>query len=238
MPYLRTQGALPALTPGFHPESMFSDNGFKNFGFMAGVLGNITFFTYQLDFRYYTGTFKPGAFDKTYDNSSNDIALNATNYIATPNASQFDNTTLGIYLEGGAKWENICSLSVGYMLPMTIGGSGFQFGEGQDLFHAKFTLEPKVIPVVNLSGSISYDRNFFVSMLMGKLSDTGKKLGFFDEYTVLSGEVVYGITKAMDLAFILSTAVARDASGNVIYESDGVSKKIDVTWSIETRIHF
>ncbi len=75
-------------------------------------------------------------------------------------------------------------------------------------------------------------------MLLGKTSETGKKLGFLDEYSVLSGEIIYGITKSMDLAFILSTCIAKDSSGAVLYESDGITEKISVTWAIETRIHF
>ncbi len=238
MPYLRTQGASPALTPGLHTETMFTGSEFKNYGFATGFLGNITMFTYQLEFRYMTGTFKHGFYGPAYDTVSNDLAFQTADYIVNPTSDKYDNTTLGIYFEGGMKIDKLFSLSVGYMLPMTLDSSGFKFGEGEDIFHAEFVLEPDIIPVVNLSGSIAYDRSYFVSMITGKKSLTGKTLDFFDEYSVLSGQIVYGISKSMDLAFILSTAVAKDSTGAIMYESDGMTKKIDVTWGIETRIHF
>jgi hypothetical protein len=240
MPYFQTQGsgAYSSITPGLHTEAMFSSEGFKNFGLSTGVLGNMSIFTYQLEFRYFTGTFTPGFMNKTYDRSSADLALLNAQYIQNPADPLFDKTTLGVYGEGGIKFENICSFTVGYLFPMTLDAAGFAFGEGDDVFHMQFVLEPKIIPVVNLSGSISYDRNFLVSMLLGRTSETGKKLGFLDEYSVLSGEIVYGISKGMDLAFILATCVARDSSGAIIYESDGITEKIGVTWAIETRIHF
>jgi hypothetical protein len=241
LPFFGTQGTGPfsGITPGLHTEAIFTDKGLRNYGFSTGVLGNITFFTYKLDFRYMNGVFRHSFFDNAYDRNSGDIAIETAAYVANPNNPAFTSTLMGIYLEGGFKFDNICSFQLGYMLPMTINDSGFQFGKGEDKLHAQFVLEPKVFPFLNLSGSIFYDRSYFVSMLLGEKSDSGKSLSLFDEYTVLGGEIVYGMSKSLDLAFIVSTAVARDsATGAVIYESDGVTKKINATWTIETRIHF
>jgi hypothetical protein len=245
IPWFRNDGsgAYAGITSGPHFEAMIPDDPdsiLRNYGFSTGILGNVLFIDYIADFRIFSGTFRPQFFDTTYDTKSSNYALETAGYILYPDADEWDNLTMGIYLEGGYTMEKIFSIEIGYMFPMTMDSvEGFQFLEGEDTLHAKFTLDSDVIPVVDISGSISYDRSYFYKMVAGEKSPTGKSLDWFDEYTSLNGEIVYAVSKNLDLAYLFSTAVARNPeTGEVLYEADGVTMQIDFSMGIETRIHY
>ena len=236
-------GAYEDITAGPHMEAIVTgddDTILRNYGFSTGILGNIAVIDYILDFRIFTGIFRPQFFDTTYDAMCSNYALETVDYILNPDDEKWDDLTMGIYMEGGYTLENIFSIEIGYMLPMTIDSiEGFQFLEGEDSLHAKLTIDSAVIPVVDISGSISYDRSYFYKMLSDQTSPTGKALDWFDEYTSLSGEIVYAISENLDLAYIFSTTIARDPkSGEVQYKDDGITMEIDYSMSIETRIHY
>lgn len=227
--------AFGAMFPEDDPDTFM-----RNYGFFTGIMGNVAVIDYVVDFRYFTGTFRPYFYNTAYDRTSSSTAVAVANSIVNPDDDILDNINMGIYGQAGYTWEKIFSIELGYMFPITIDSlDGFKFMEGEDSFHARFTLFKDVIPVVNLSGSIGYDRIYFAKMLAGEDSPEGKKLDWFDEYTVLNGELVYGAAPNLDLALLLTTAVRRDqATGDVVYKSDGVTKEIDFTFSIETRISF
>ncbi|MBN2534046.1 MAG: FecR domain-containing protein [Spirochaetales bacterium] len=245
LPYFASdgRGIYEDITAGAHFEAIFpeeDDSFLRNYGAMAGMFGNILFIDYELDFRFFTGTFRPQFFDTGYDAKSSNYALETAQYIMDPENEKWDSTTMGIYMQGGYTLDKIFSIELGYMLPMTISDlDGFEFLDGEDTFHAKLSLFSEVIPVVDISGSISYSRTYFYRMLAGKLSPTNKMLDWFDEYTSLNGEIVYAINDYFDLAGIFSTAVARDPeTGDVLYEDDGITMKIVYSMGIETRIHY
>lgn len=245
LPYFASDGlgAYEGITAGPHFEAIFpeeEDSFLRNYGFMTGLFGNIFVIDYVLDFRLFTGTFRPQFFDTAYDVKSSNYALETAQYILDPTNVKWDSTTMGIYMQAGYTLPKIFSIEMGYMLPMTMSDlEGFKFLDGEDTFHAKFTLQGDVIPVVDISGSISYDRTYFYKMVTGELSPTGKMLDWFDEYTSLSGELVYAVNDNLDLVYIFATAVARDPeTGDVMYEEDGITMKIDYTMGIETRIHY
>jgi hypothetical protein len=245
LPYFATdgRGIYSDITAGPHFEAIVTEDEdmfLRNYGFMSGIFGNVLFIDYVLDFRYFTGTFRPQFFNTAYDIKSSDYTLETAAYILEPDNEKWDSTTMGIYMEGGYTLDKIFSIELGYMFPMTLNDKdGFKFLEGEDTFHAQFTLQSDVIPVVDISGSISYDRTYFYRMVTGELSPTNKMLDWFDEYTSLSGEIVYAVNRNLDIAYLFATAVARDpATGDVLYENDGMTKKIDYTMGIETRIHY
>jgi hypothetical protein len=245
LPYFATdgKGIYSDIKAGPHFEALFPEEGdsfLRNYGVMTGLFGNVLFIDYQLDFRFFTGTFRPQFFDTGYDAKSSNYALETAEYIRNPENEEWDKTTMGIYMQGGYTLDKIFSIELGYMFPMTISDlDGFKFMEGEDTFHAKFTLQSDVIPVVNISGAIGYDRTYFYRMITGEKSPTNKKLDWFDEYTALNGEIVYAVNKNLDLAYLFSTAVARDPdTGDVLYEDDGITMKIEYTMGIETRIHY
>ncbi len=93
-----------------------------------------------------------------------------------------------------------------------------------------------MIPVVNIAAAVAYDRYFFVPMLLGGHADDGNAYGFFDANTVVKTTLWYGVSPTVDIVFTATTALARDASGNVIY--DGDLPELATTVSIETQIHF
>ncbi|MBN2442595.1 MAG: hypothetical protein JXJ04_14670, partial [Spirochaetales bacterium] len=236
-------GAYAGIDAGPHFEAIVtgdSDTFLRNYGFSTGFFGNVLVIDYVLDFRIFSGTFRPQFFDTTYDTKSSNYALETAEYILNPEAEEWDSLTMGIYMQGGYTLDKIFSIEIGYMLPMTMGSvNGFEFMNGEDSLHAQFILRSDVIPVVNLSGSISYDRSYFYKMLAGEKSPTGKMLDWFDEYTSLNGEIVYAVSDNLDIAYLFSTAVARDPeTGDILYESDNRTMKIDYSMGIETRIHY
>lgn len=233
LPYFLTKGAgaYSSITAGPHFEAIIPEDGsgVRNYGFFTGFMGNILFIDYVLDFRYFTGTFKPQFFSTAYDRSSGDRAVETADYIRSPSTSE--DIVMGVYMEGGYTLDKVFSIEIGYMFPMTIDTLGdFTFMEGEDTLHAKFTISSDVIPFIDLSGSISYDRSYFLKMLAGETSPTGRDLDWFDEYTVFGGEIIYGVNDNVDIALLLTSPVSID-------EETG-DKTVDFAFSFETRVHF
>ncbi|MBN2737320.1 MAG: FecR domain-containing protein [Spirochaetales bacterium] len=209
----------------------------RNYGLMTGFFGNVLFIDYQLDFRYFTGTFQPEFFNTSYDRTSIDKAIQTVEYLQDPDNPKWDNLTTGIYGEAGYEMPKIFFVKAGYLLPMTQDNSGFHAGEGIDGLHVEAGIDSGIIPLVNLSGSISYDRSYFWPMLAGELSDTGKSLNWIDEYSVLNGKIVYGVNKNLDILGLITTAASRDENGDVIYNENG-TQQMSFTFSLETHVHF
>jgi hypothetical protein len=83
----------------------------------------------------------------------------------------------------------------------------------QDHFIARFVLEKGAIPVVNLWGSVSYERTGFASTIQsGDLSGA-----LYDANTVVSARINYSVSPLMDVSLIYSVVAARDPFGNLVY---------------------
>ena len=143
---------------------------------------------------------------------------------------------MGIFGEAGFKIEKVFSFEGGYFWPWyTDEGTGeIKMGE-DDFLHLKAKLEPGVIPVVDISGSVSYDRTKFIPTL---LQTGGENLSLFDANTVVSAEIVYPVAPTLDVAILYTTALARDANGNIIVSASTGEPEVATTVSIETRVHF
>jgi hypothetical protein len=126
-------------------------------------------------------------------------------------------------------------MTAAYKWPWGIDADGnFLIGD-EDYFELSLTIFEDVIPFVDLSGGISYERTRFLTPFVnGTADDYGWSL--FDANTVVSGEVIYGIQPGLDLVGVVSTAVVIDADGNIIYDS-GIPR-IRPTLNIETRVSF
>jgi len=216
----------------------------QNIGAASGIFGNLWLLQYNLHARYFSGTFRPGFYSTNYDRISGDYAVETAAYINTLNSggdtSAYEGLQMGIYGMAGYTMPKVFSIEFGYMWP-------FKFDENKrlvpaivDELHVKATLEKGVIPNVDLSGSLTYDRTNFAPMLtqvFGGDSGVSKDLGWIDEYTVLKGEVIYGVAPTIDLAGLLTGAVSRDVNGNIVYDTQG-NQVMDITFGIETRVHF
>jgi hypothetical protein len=239
MPYYRKDGAGPyaAISEGLDTDTLLVDGKLRNYGWIAGALGNAGPVSWRGEYRYYTGAFVPEIFNNIYDKERGRYAQNAALFSADPAADQFDVLTMGIYGEAGWTWEKVFSFSAGYFWPFTIEGGRWKPAE-MDYLHMQARLERGVIPFVNVAAAVAYDRYYFVPLLLGGRAGDGSRYGVFDANTVVTSTLWYGISKTVDLVFIATTALARDADGNILYEDDGTTPKLATTIAIETQIHY
>ncbi|MBN1412015.1 MAG: FecR domain-containing protein [Spirochaetales bacterium] len=242
LPWFQTDGsgAYSSIKAGPAYTAVWSDGSqmpLRNYGFSTGIFGKLFILDYRFDFRYYTGTFKHAFFDRSYDRTAAETAVAVADYMLDPTNPEYDKTLMGLYFEAGYTWEEFFSINIGYMQPLTLDATGQMSLDGEDSFRITAKLEKDALPpIVPVYGSISYERSYFVPMLLGQ-QPTGKALSFWDQYSVLQGELVYSFSPNMDLAILLTNAIAKDAAGEVIYDGSG-NPKMDITFSLETRVHF
>jgi len=197
---------------------------FRNYGFAGGVLGNIFSGQYRLAYMFQNGLFRHGFYDSTYDRMKGEYIKGILDYLdAAPAAGE---STQGIY--GSLTWNilNIIEVTGGYKWPWTADGLDFS----QDYLHFKVAIQPDVIPLIGIYGSLTYDRtNFVGSMVDGNFS-------FVDGSTVLKGELVVPVAPTLDVALLLASALERDSLGNVIYVSG--EPQAYYVFTLDSRIHF
>ena len=136
---------------------------------------------------------------------------------------------MGIYGETGFTIGDKFRFEAGYMWPWD---SDFGFGD-EDFLHLEVEIKSGLIPVVDIHGSISYDRTKFIPTIISGDST----LSLFDANTVMKGELIYPVAPMLDIAVMLTTTVAHDDAGNVLPDENG-NPQVNPSVSIETRIHF
>ena len=199
----------------------------KNYGIAAGVLGNILIADYRVEYRNYTGTFRPTFFNTNYDRTRGEYAVQIADELLNPKDVE---TIVGIYGEAGFTIADKFRFEAGYMWPWK---DDFSFGD-EDYLHLEAELFRGLIPVIDIHGAISYDRYKFIPTLIG----TDEKLTLFDANTVVRGELIYPIAPTLDIAIIVTTTVAYDDNGNTLLDPDTGKARVDPSVSIETRVHF
>jgi hypothetical protein len=207
---------------------------FKNYGVAAGLFGKAWVIDWRLEYRYYTGVFKPGFYNSGYEASRSQYVVEVLQYLTDMANPDYNASTMGVYGEGGFKWAKVVSLDIGYFWPWDASGT-IAPQDMQDRLIAKFTLEPGVIPVLNISGNVSYERTGFAQTLMGGGSAT-----LFDANTVVKAEIVYPIAPTLDLAlFYVTTPMINGVTGEVQYEPGNTwLPKMNTNLTFETRVHF
>ncbi len=205
----------------------------KNYGIAAGLFGNIAVFNWRLEYRNFNGTFRPAFYNQLYDRERVTYVTEIAQYLENPNAPEYQHQTMGVYGEGGFAIKKLFSLEGGYFWPWYMENGKINMGDN-DMLHLKFSLEPGVIPVVGVYGSISYDRTKFIPTL---LSGASEGLSLFDANTVVSAELVYPVAPTLDVSILYTTTLKRDSSGAVILDDNG-NPTISTTVSIETKVHF
>jgi hypothetical protein len=227
IPYYRANGTgtYTGITPGLAWETVVTDTpefGIKNIGAASGVFGNIGPLDYRLEYRYYTGTFQPAIFDNAYDRTRGQYAVDTADYTLNPSDPQYEDLTMGIYGLAGYTWENVFSFAASYMWPFDLTDTGVVAND-RDEFLMTAILERGVIPVVDFGASVTYAREFFIPTLLNK--DPGLKT-----------RVEYGAAKNIDVILIITTTLARNEDGSIIYVDS--RPELATTMSIETNFHF
>jgi hypothetical protein len=204
----------------------------RNFGAMTGVLGNVSFLDYRLDFRTYNGIFRPFYFDGGYERRRGRVAEEVYSYFFDPSADEFNETGAGVYGEAGFSiLADKLHFRAGYLWPWEVDGAGEWTLSDYDYLTLKAELREGLLPL-GIHASAEYDRRgfFATAMSRGEFSEAT----FFDANSVLRSEVVYPVAPTLDLAFIVTTTVLRNEDGTIRYD-DG-EPEVGNSVTIETRI--
>lgn len=235
MPYLRTPGAgaYSSLEAGWQLDAVYADGKPQNWGAAAGLMGNVLFIDWRLEYRYFTGAFRPAFFDSGYERARAQRVLDWAGYLS--GGVDQNPSVMGVYGEGGASlFRDKISLKLGYFWPWSADDSvSEQIAMANDYFKAELRVEKGIIPIIDLSGAVIYERKNFVPSIQDG------SLRLFDENTVFSGELVMPVPGApnLDLAFVFSTVMARDPqSGEILLV--GNKPKIVPAITLATRLQF
>ena len=207
LPYFRSEVIGTTTIPqGFAFNAIWYEaeagSSFRNFGIAAGLLGNISLFTWRVEARYYNGKFRPALFNSLYDRIKLDYVKELIDYLQNPSDKQNNLTTFGIYGEGGFALEKIFAVNLGYLCPLVFSAGGLSYGD--DYLRLELRLEKNVIPLIGLYGSIAYERRKFISSFAEGLP------ALFDKNTVIKTTIGYPLTKGLDLIFNYTTTFIRD----------------------------
>ena len=242
LPYVAegfTYGSL--VKSGLKTDFVYNkDTGkLSNYGAAGGLLGNLLFLDWRLEYRYFTGIFRPSFFDSTYDRMRGSYATRYISYLTDASSLEDQPTVMGIYGEGGFKLLNEKLLfKFGYMWPWSLdsGVSRAQLNSN-DEFHARFEIKKGLIPIFDVAGAITYDkRGLAKSLADGDFS-------ILDADTVFGGELDIPVPKtpSLDLAIIVRTTPVLNEDGSVYYKNQADKEagipQLKPSISIETRFH-
>ncbi len=240
MPYVRNAFTFDSYTTaetGFRVDMLYDNGMFKNWGAVAGLMGNIAFVDWRLEYRYFTGTFKPAFFDGGYERKRADLVKEYASYLSGSKAIDQSPSVMGVYGEGGTSLiKDKLSLTFGYFWPWSASAlTTSDMAATSDYFKAALVIKKGLVPVFDISGGITYERKNFIPTLLG---NPGASVSLFDENTVFSGELIVPVPKApnLDLAIVVSTAILRATNGDVILKNDKM--QIVPVITLETRLHF
>jgi hypothetical protein len=195
-------------------DAVWNNGAPHNYGAMAGVLGNILFIDYRLEFRYSDGNFQPGFYGPLYDRESPQRVIDLLDYLGDP--ATYNVQAMGVYGELGFTMERVFYIKGGYYWPWPVDPADRDTATWlNDTLHVELGILKGLLP---LYGSIALDRVGIGAPLM-----RGETLSFFDENLRFSGEIVYPFSPIMELALQATTNVV----GNNVYP----------TFSILTRIN-
>ncbi len=239
IPYVKTAfTSNSTLIPSGFQTDLVWDGSPKNWGAAAGFLGNVLFIDWRLEYRYFTGIFRPAFFDSTYERSRSNYVMDYISYLDGTNSISTAPTVMGIYGEAGfSLFKEKLTLSAGYMWPWDP-STGFSFSDvADDELHAGFTIKKGLIPIVDVAGAVYYDKRGLVNSLMDGT------FAFFDEQTAFAGEIEIPIPKTPNLAIGLifkAIAVRDTTTGNIKYINNDPTQGVRMapTVTIETRVRF
>jgi hypothetical protein len=222
--------SFPWITPGLATAAVYSPASaipVKNWGATAGFFGNLITrdFTWRLEYRLFTGAFVPELYDSGYERTRNQDLLNVLTYLQDPTNPAFNNYNMGTYGEVGIKLSKVFAVKAGYFWPWTVNTS--------DRFVASLELEKGVIPVVHLSGAISFERTnlFYGSPLPSSLNDA-----LFSAYTDITARLTYSVSPIMDISLLYTITPVFNADGTLYYSGSNPVPDMAASVSIITSV--
>ncbi|MCL1817596.1 MAG: hypothetical protein FWG35_01605, partial [Spirochaetaceae bacterium] len=242
IPTLRHEYAASAVgsTHGFLYDALYDESfpgRFRNYGLAVGIMGNLEYFDFRLDYRQYRGLFRYGFFGPNYDHLRGLYAVGLLGYLADPEDSQYCITTAAFYGEAGVSLGEKLHLSAGYLLPRERENIRFAASDN-DFLDLRLHIAKGLVnlPVLDkLSFGLDYTREMFAPTFRDIIK--GRKAEFVNAYTVLKAELAYAVNDAIDLAFSAAAVAERDPSGAIVYDTDFTPRWVKV-FALETRIRF
>jgi len=208
LPYFReAPTAVPGVSAGLAWQAFWPGSWPpKNWGLMAGVLGNLSVLDYRLEFRCTDGIFRPAFYDGVYDRSSADYAAELAGYLSDPADPKYAVQTLGVYGELGYTLKRVFYISGGYYWPWPTNLDAAWANRlwPDDTLRLEFGILKGLLP---LYGSIAMYRKGLVAPLLA-----GGQLDFFDKNLQFSGEIVYPFSPIMQFALQVTMNVIDGAS--------------------------
>ena len=239
LPYLRNAPSTAltgtAVPKGFALDAIWNpdaDVKFKNYGLAAGLFGNVWFIDWRLEYRYYTGVFKPAFYDTGYERSRSATSPRCSGTSATrriPPTTRSPWACTGRVDSTGRRSRSSTSATSGRGITIL----ATSLADMDDRLIAKFTFQE--IPVVHLSGSFSYERTSFAGALIG-----GAGMSLFDANTVVKAELAYPLVEdLLDVVLFYTMTPMLKADGTPDYETDGSwLPKMATNLTIETRVSY
>jgi len=240
LPYLKSTVVNPStgitIDSGLKTEMLW-DSGPHNWGAATGFLGNFLFIDWRLEYRYFTGLFRPSFFDSTYERTRASLVMDYLPYLDGTAQVSDAPSVMGIYGEAGfSLFKDKLSLVAGYMWPWTPEDGFAISAHADDELRAGLAIKRGLVPVVDLAGSVYYEKRGLVNAIVNDSFE------FFDERTAFAGEIEIPIPKTPNLAvgLVFKMVAARDSSGNTVYVGNDPAKgvKMSPTITLETRFRF
>jgi hypothetical protein len=217
IPYLRDPHTFLIYNwdAGLQTDYIFNDGMLTNYGINAGAYGKMLgFIDYRMEFQYYKGAYQPQLFGANYDRLKAQTIVQQLSYTGilddAGRMEENEKTKIGVFGSAGFNILDMLEMKAAYKWPWGIEPDGTLFVGDEDYFELSLEIFEEVIPFIDLSGSVSYERTRFITPFVnGTADDYGWSL--FDTNTVVSGEIVYGIQEGLDLVGVVSTAIVTDA---------------------------
>ena len=246
-----------ALQPGLQYQLFFDSKNlsFSNWGAAAGLMGNVLFLDWRLEYRYYTGFFKPSFYDSSYDKMRSGYVYTFYDYLTNPTsyaAAGSSPSVMGIYGEGGFSLiKDKLSFRFGYAWPWDP-SAGADFAKQLELvrtsdeLHAALIVRKGIIPFINAAGTITYDRRGLAQAIYASTpAGGGSTFQIIDPNTTFAGELIVPVPKTpnLDVAVVFASVPVRSdgtdgqEAGSVKYLSPGIPE-MRPSITFETRFHF
>ena len=251
VPYFAEDYTDPAtgetVVAGMHFEALLDPSApadvakLKNWGFAAGLQGNILIAKYRLEYRYFTGTFRPAYFDTGYERERPRRVSEVVSYLNHMNDTGYINLVMGIYGEAGfSLLKDKITFTAGYMWPWVPGVDMSTLTPDlwpDDFLTLKLSVAQGVIPVIGIYGSLSFERSRFASTLAGAANASEALATLFDANTLAKLEIVYPVAAIMDMALTITTTVRYDENGVLVLVPGTALPQLDPSVNVEMRMH-
>ena len=235
---------LPASENGWHFETFYNANepdfltALNNYGVAAGIYGDVLSLDYRLEYRLSKGIFRPSFYANNYLVNKTEQYNELTAFIANPTDPQYQAITMGVFGDLSVNILDAVTVAGGYLWPWELDTVGNINLDTEDYFKLSLELQPDVIPVVGIYGSVSYNRSGLVNDIRAAVNDNvNNPFQFFNDDTIITGELVYPYDDSLDIAVQFSTTYAREDDGDLEVNDDG-SLNPYFAFSIDMRVHF